>query len=99
MTSVVAALLSAGPGGGGGLTDINLGLTLWTVVLFGVFAFVLGKFAWRPLLDLIEVRERTVREHVTKARRHATRRTRPWPNRRHYSNRPTRTASRCCSRP
>lgn len=66
MTSLVAALLSA-EGGGGGLTDINLTLTASTVVLFLLFAFVLGKFAWRPLLDMIELRERTVREHVAKA--------------------------------
>jgi F-type H+-transporting ATPase subunit b len=65
---VTAALLLAAPeGGGGGLTDINLGLTIWTVVVFLLFATVLGKFAWRPLLDLIELRERTVREQVQSA--------------------------------
>lgn len=51
----------------GGFTDLNLGLTIWTVILFGLFAFVLSKYAWRPLLEVIEVRERMVREHVDKA--------------------------------
>lgn len=68
MPALPAAILLAAPeGGGGGLTDVNFGLTLWTVVVFALFAFVLGKFAWRPLLDLIELRERTVREHVQSA--------------------------------
>jgi F-type H+-transporting ATPase subunit b len=51
----------------GGFTDLNLGLTIWTIVLFGLFALVLSKFAWKPLLETIEVRERTIREHVDKA--------------------------------
>ena len=55
------ALLAAG---GGGLADINLGLSVWTVVLFALFAFVLGKFGWKPLLRMIEERERGVREAV-----------------------------------
>lgn len=50
--------------GGGGLADINLGLTVWTIVLFAVFAVVLTKFGWKPLLHLIEERERSVRESV-----------------------------------
>lgn len=66
-TLPAALLLAASEGGGGGLTDINLGLTVWSVVVFALFAFVLGKFAWRPLLDLIELRERTVRENVQSA--------------------------------
>jgi len=53
----------------GAFTDLNLGLTLWTVVLFGLFVFVLSKYAWRPLLDVIEVRERTIRENVSRAER------------------------------
>jgi F-type H+-transporting ATPase subunit b len=59
-----ALLMAAFEGGGGKLTDVNFGLTLWTAVVFALFAFVLGKFAWRPLLDLIELRERTVRDQV-----------------------------------
>jgi F-type H+-transporting ATPase subunit b len=67
--AIAALLLAAPEGGGGGLTDINLGLTVWTIVVFALFALVLGKFAWRPLLDLIELRERTVREQVQNAER------------------------------
>jgi F-type H+-transporting ATPase subunit b len=69
-TLLQAALLAAPPqqgGGGGGLADVNFGLTLWTIVLFILFAFVLTKLGWRPLLNLIEERERTIREAVQAA--------------------------------
>jgi F-type H+-transporting ATPase subunit b len=48
----------------GGLTDIDLMLTLLTLVLFAVFAFVLTKLGWKPLLDMIEERERGIRQSV-----------------------------------
>ena len=50
--------------GGGGLADINFGLTLWTVVLFALFAWILTKFGWKPLLHMIEEREKSIREAV-----------------------------------
>ena len=53
----------------GGFTDLDFGLTLWTVVLFVLFAFVLTKFGWRPLLDLIEEREKAIRDSVEGAER------------------------------
>jgi F-type H+-transporting ATPase subunit b len=48
----------------GGLTDINGMLFVLTLVLFGIFALVLGKLGWKPLLDLIEERERGIRQSV-----------------------------------
>jgi F-type H+-transporting ATPase subunit b len=60
---VTVAVLAAA-GGKSGLTDVNLMLSLATIVLFGLFAFVLGKFGWRPLLDMIEERERNIRSAV-----------------------------------
>jgi F-type H+-transporting ATPase subunit b len=53
----------------GGLTDINFGLTLWTVVLFALFAAVLARFGWKPILSVVEERERGVREAVESAQR------------------------------
>jgi hypothetical protein len=56
-TPLVAALLAAAPeGGGGGLTDFDFGLTIWTIVLFALFALVMTKLGWKPLLDIIEER-------------------------------------------
>jgi F-type H+-transporting ATPase subunit b len=55
----VPALLASG-----GLTDVNLTLTIATLVLFVIFAFVLGRFGWAPLLGMIEEREKGIREAV-----------------------------------
>ena len=51
-------------GGGGSLTDIDFNLTLWTFVLFVLFAGVLWKFAWGPLLATIDAREKSVHDEV-----------------------------------
>jgi F-type H+-transporting ATPase subunit b len=53
----------------GGLTDIEPVLTVATVVLFILFASVLGKFAWGPLLKIIDEREASVRGHVEGAQK------------------------------
>lgn len=48
----------------GGLADLDVGLFWWTLVLFAIFATILGKFGWKPLLATIEERERSVRTAV-----------------------------------
>lgn len=62
--SVSPALLAAG-----GLTDINFGLTLWTIVLFVLFAFLMTKLGWGPLLKAIEEREKGIRGAVDGAQK------------------------------
>ncbi len=57
---VSTALLAAG----GSLTDVDFTLTVATLVLFLIFAFVLGKLGWGPLLHAIEEREKSVRSAV-----------------------------------
>lgn len=53
----------------GGLTDINPGLTLWTGITFIVLLFVLGKFAWGPIVKMLNDRERTIREAIDSAKK------------------------------
>jgi F-type H+-transporting ATPase subunit b len=53
----------------GGLTDVNWTLAVFTVVLFAIFAFVLGRFGWGPLLRLIEEREKSIHEAVDGAQK------------------------------
>ena len=62
--SVSPALLAAG-----GLTDIDFGLTLWTIVLFVLFAFLMTKLGWGPLLKAIEEREKGIRGAVDGAQK------------------------------
>jgi F-type H+-transporting ATPase subunit b len=50
-----------------GFTDLELGLTVWTVVLFALFAFVLTKLGWKPLLAMIEEREKSIHHAVSSA--------------------------------
>jgi F-type H+-transporting ATPase subunit b len=64
-----ALLAAAAAGGGGGLADINLGLTIWTIVLFALFAAVLARFGWAPLMKAIEEREKSIRDAVEGAQK------------------------------
>ena len=64
MVSLVPAALASG-----GFTDLEFGLTLWTVVLFAIFAFVLTKLGWKPLLAMIEEREKGIHEAVGSAQK------------------------------
>lgn len=64
LAPLLSLLLLSAEGGGGGLANIDTSLFWSTLVLFGLFAFVLGKFAWKPLLQMIGEREQTVRDQV-----------------------------------
>jgi F-type H+-transporting ATPase subunit b len=51
-----------------GLTDVNFALSFWTAVTFAILIFVLGKFAWGPILQMIETREKTIAEAIESAK-------------------------------
>ena len=53
----------------GALTDINPGLTLWAAITFLVLLLVLSKFAWGPIVKMLDERERTISEAIEAARR------------------------------
>jgi F-type H+-transporting ATPase subunit b len=44
-----------------------LDLTIWTVVVFLVLLFVLRRFAWKPMLNVLQQREQTIRESLERA--------------------------------
>ncbi len=50
-----------------GLLDIDPGMIIWTVVTFLLLLFVLRKTAWKPILAMIDEREKTVQESLEKA--------------------------------
>jgi F-type H+-transporting ATPase subunit b len=64
MTSLAGALVAAG-----GLTDVEPVLFWSTLILFALFAAVLGKFGWGPLLQVIEEREKNVKDAVEGAQK------------------------------
>jgi F-type H+-transporting ATPase subunit b len=53
----------------GGLTNFDSTLFWATLILFAIFAFVMAKLAWNPLLAMIEEREKGVRDSVEGAQR------------------------------
>ena len=44
------------------------GLVIWTIVTFLLLLFVLGRYAWKPLLAMLEERERTIQEALDQAK-------------------------------
>jgi F-type H+-transporting ATPase subunit b len=54
-------------GGSGGLYDINTGLSVWTLVVFGALVFLLGRYAWGPILRTVEAREKGIQSTLDEA--------------------------------
>jgi F-type H+-transporting ATPase subunit b len=69
-SSLVAALpVRAAEGGeSGGVFAGDIGNALWTVVIFGFVVFILGRFAWKPVLSGLQAREAFIRESLEQAR-------------------------------
>ena len=51
------------------LIQPQFGTIFWTVVTFVILAFLLGKFAWKPLLAAVETRETGIRDAIEGAKR------------------------------
>ncbi len=65
------SLLAQGHGeeaGGGGLFSINVGLMIWTVIIFVALLVVLWRFAWGPILSAVESREKAIQDALDEAR-------------------------------
>ena len=60
-------LAAQGGEGGGGLYDINTGLSFWTLVVFGILVFILGKYAWGPILAAVDAREKGIQSALDEA--------------------------------
>jgi len=57
-----------GEGGGGGLFDINVGLSIWTIIIFLTVLVVLWRFAFGPILAAVNAREETINQALEEAR-------------------------------
>ncbi len=47
----------------------DIGNAVWTILIFVLVVFVLGKFAWGPLLSTLQQREQFIRESLAKAKK------------------------------
>ncbi|MFQ5720064.1 MAG: F0F1 ATP synthase subunit B [Acidobacteriota bacterium] len=45
------------------------GLAIWTILTFLLLVFVLGKFAWKPILAILHEREQSIRQALDESRR------------------------------
>ena len=43
------------------LLSPDIGLSIWTLIAFGLLVVVLGKAAWKPLIEALEEREHTIK--------------------------------------
>jgi F-type H+-transporting ATPase subunit b len=64
---IAAALLAAAEGGGSSIMSVDTTMLVATLVAFTVFAVILAKFAWGPLLQIVDEREKAIREQVDSA--------------------------------
>lgn len=62
------SLLAADGGGGSALISPNLGTIFWTVVTFVIFAFILSRVAWKPLIGALDSREQSIRDSIDGAK-------------------------------
>jgi F-type H+-transporting ATPase subunit b len=63
--------LASEPAHGGGEPNLfagNIGNAVWTLVIFGAVLFVLGKYAWGPIINGLKQREDFIRDSLTKAK-------------------------------
>ena len=70
LLSTPVTLLAQGHGeeGGGGLFDINVGLIIWTIIIFVTVLTVLWRFAFGPILAAVNAREEGINNALEEAR-------------------------------
>ena len=69
LLSTFPALASGGEGGTPSPFAGDLGSALWTLVIFIIVIFVLGKFAWGPILGALQKREDFIRDSLESAKK------------------------------
>jgi F-type H+-transporting ATPase subunit b len=60
--------LTASPVLAAGIMDLNPGLTLWTAITFLLLIIVLGKYAFGPIVKMLDERERNIRDAIDQAK-------------------------------
>lgn len=67
MTTVPVLGLALAAEGGSGPFSVNLGLTLWTLIVFAIFLYFFRKTFWTTIVSRAEERERTIAGQLAEA--------------------------------
>ena len=67
MNFLVIAIFAGDSGGKNLLTQVTPGLYIWTIITFLLLFYVLAKFAWKPLLKMLEERESLIKSSLDDA--------------------------------
>ncbi len=49
------------------LVTPNIGLLFWMTLSFAILLFILGRYAWKPIMKMIKERERTIEDALLSA--------------------------------
>ncbi|MCI0448738.1 MAG: F0F1 ATP synthase subunit B [Chlorobi bacterium] len=49
------------------LLSVEPGLIIWTILIFILLVLILKKYAWKPLLDALDEREKGIKDSIEKA--------------------------------
>ena len=49
------------------LVKVDIGLLFWMTVTFGILLFILGKFAWKPIMKMLHEREDSIEKALNAA--------------------------------
>lgn len=47
----------------------DVGLLFWMILSFGIVLYILAKFAWKPILNALKMREKTIEQRLEAARK------------------------------
>ena len=67
MNFLLIAIFAESSTGKNPLTAVTPGLYIWTIITFLLLFYVLAKFAWKPLLSMLEERESLIKRSLSDA--------------------------------
>ncbi len=67
MNFLLIAIFAESSSGKNPLTAVTPGLYIWTIITFLLLFYVLAKFAWKPLLGMLEERENLIKTSLNDA--------------------------------
>src|SRR5215217_6158063 len=69
MLATLTTVIAAEEGGGSFLVSPNVGLMIWTLVVFGISRLILAKFVFPRIAEALDKRQRAIEESIDSAER------------------------------